>query len=145
MDFEQSDDRRMLADSLGRYLTDKYGIEARNGVAYDAPYHDPVRWAELTELGVLYALVPEDRGGFGGTGFDIATVFEQLGRALTPEPVLGALLAARLLMATDTDLDPLMSGATRYAVGLGEIDAPYDPDDITTSAEQADGKWHLNG
>lgn len=129
MNFEQSDDRRMLSETLRRYLADGYDIAHRNAVAYDAPFHDPAKWAELTELGLFYALVHEDHGGMGGHGFDIATVFEELGRALCPEPVLGQLMAASLL----TDADALMAG-TRYAVAIGEIDAPFDLQDITTSA-----------
>ena len=145
MDFEISEDRRMLADSLGRFLTDQYGIEHRNAVAYEAPFHDPAKWADLAELGVLYALAPEDQGGFGGTGFDIVTVFEQLGRALCPEPVLPQLLAARLLIAAGADLEPLLSGATRYAVALGEIDAPYALDQIATEAKKTGDNWHISG
>ncbi|WP_341862070.1 acyl-CoA dehydrogenase family protein [Gymnodinialimonas sp. 57CJ19] len=128
MNFEQSDDRRMLSETLRRYLADGYDLAHRNTVAYDAPFHDPTKWAELTELGLFYALVPESHGGMGGHGFDIATVFEELGRALCPEPVLGQVMAASLL----TDADALMAG-TRYAVAIGEIDAPYDLQDITTS------------
>ncbi|WP_375551628.1 acyl-CoA dehydrogenase family protein [Rhodophyticola porphyridii] len=145
MDLEVSEDRRMLADSLGRYLSDHYGIEHRNAVAYDAPFHDAQKWRDLAELGVLYALAPEDRGGFGGAGFDVVTVFEQLGRALCPEPVLPQLLATRLLMASGADLEPLLSGATRYAVAIGEIDAPYAVEDITTEATDSGGGWRLTG
>ncbi len=144
MDFEPTEDRRMLSDSLNRYLADRYGIEHRNRVAYTAPFHDPDKWAELVELGVIYALVPEDLGGFGGAGFDIVTVFEALGRALCPEPVLPQLLAARLLMAAAADLEPLLGGI-RYAVGIGEIDAPYDAGDIATEAQQAKEGWTLGG
>jgi alkylation response protein AidB-like acyl-CoA dehydrogenase len=46
-------------------------------------------------LGVLYAFADEDAGGMGGSGFDIAVVFEELGRALCPEPLLPALMAIR--------------------------------------------------
>ncbi|MGH1368321.1 MAG: acyl-CoA dehydrogenase family protein [Maritimibacter sp.] len=138
MDFNLTEDRRMLSDSLTRYLADKYGFEHRNKTAYDAPFHDTTKWAELAELGVLYALAPEDQGGFGGAGFDIATVFEALGKGLCPEPLLGALMASRLLGAANEDQAALLDGSRRYAVAIGEIDAPYDFDFIDTSF--ADGK-----
>lgn len=137
MDFNLTEDRQMLSDSLTRFLADKCGIEHRNAVAYTAPYHDPALWEGLVELGVFHALVPEEAGGFGGQGFDITTVFEPLGRALCPEPVLATLMAARLLMAAGEDLEPLLAGA-RTAVAIGEIDAPYELDQIATSA--VDGK-----
>ncbi|QBX99352.1 acyl-CoA dehydrogenase [Rhodophyticola sp. CCM32] len=145
MDFEISEGRRMLADSLGRFLSDQYGITHRNKMAYEAPFHDPSKWNDLAELGVLYALAPEDRGGFGGTGFDVVTVFEQLGRALCPEPILPQLLAARLLLAAQADLEPLLSGGTRYGVAMGEVDAPYALDGITTEAVKSGASWQITG
>ncbi|MDF1855386.1 acyl-CoA dehydrogenase family protein [Pseudooceanicola sp.] len=135
MNFDLTEDRQMLADSLRRYLNDKYPIEHRNKVAYEAPFHDDAKWAELTELGALYALAPEAAGGMGGAGFDIAVVFEELGRALCPEPVLGALMASRILTAAGADQEALLSGATKYAVGLGELDAPYDLSEMSTVAK----------
>lgn len=134
MNFEMSDDRRMLADSLARYLADACPLEARVEVAYAAPWHAPEAWAGLAELGVFYALAHQDAGGMGGTGFDICVVFEALGRALCPEPVLGALLGIRLLAAAGRDIEPLLTGQ-RVAVGIGELDAPYDLDGIETRAE----------
>jgi hypothetical protein len=41
MNFEMSDDRRMLADTLRRALSDGYGFEHRTRVAYEPPFHDP--------------------------------------------------------------------------------------------------------
>ncbi|MEM6847109.1 MAG: acyl-CoA dehydrogenase [Pseudomonadota bacterium] len=134
MNFDPTDDRRMLADSMSRYLTDHYGWEHRLKIAYEAPFHDPQKWAEMSELGVLFALADESVGGFGGAGFDIHTVFSELGRALCPEPVLPALMAARLLAAAGEDLALLLSGETRYAVATGELSAPYDLGEIETEA-----------
>ncbi len=145
MNFEASDDRRMLADTLNRFLADRYGWEHRLKVAYAAPYHDRALWSEMAELGVIAALVPESHGGYGGGGFDITTVFEALGRALCPEPVLPQLMAARLLMAAGEDLDDLMAG-TPVTVAIGEIEAPYDPREIATEARQVDdGGWQITG
>ncbi|MEP5009945.1 acyl-CoA dehydrogenase, partial [Roseobacter sp.] len=107
-----------------------------------APYHDSDLWDQMAELGVLYALVPEAAGGFGGTGFDISVVFEALGRGLCPEPVLGAVMAARLLGAAGEDPEPLMTGASKYAAALSELDAPYDLADIATTAS-AQGAGHV--
>lgn len=126
MDFEQTEDRRMLAETLGRYLTEQYPVEHRNAVAYEMPFHDPDKWGELAELGVLGALVPEEAGGFGGAGFDFAVVFEEVGRALCPEPLLAAVMASRLLSAVGRDQEDLISGQRRYGVAVAEVDAPYD-------------------
>ncbi len=135
MDFEVSDDRRMLADTLSRWLATDYDIAARNRVAYTAPFHSPEKWSGFCELGALMALAPDEHGGFGGTGFDVTTVFAELGRALCPEPVLPQLMAIRLLMAAGEDLEAALSGATRYAVAIGELAAPYTLDMIETEVK----------
>jgi alkylation response protein AidB-like acyl-CoA dehydrogenase len=145
MDFNLTEDRQMLADTLNRFLGEQYPVEHRIKVAYDAPYHDPAKWDQLVELGALYALATEDAGGMGGTGFDISVVFEALGKTLTPEPVLGALMASRLLAAAGADQDALLTGATKYAVGITEIDAPYELDQIATQATAKGDGFTLSG
>ncbi len=145
MDFNLTEDRQMLADTLGRFLGEQYPVEHRIKVAYDAPYHDPALWDQLVELGALYALAPEDAGGMGGSGFDISVVFEALGKALCPEPVLGPLMASRLLATADADQEALLTGATRYAVGITEIDAPYELDQIATVATAKGDGFTLSG
>ena len=56
-----------------------------------------------------------------------------------------AVMAARLLGAARGDLQPLLSGGTRYTVGIGEVDAAFDLGGIETRAEQGDGGWVLHG
>ena len=63
MDFTHTEDRRMLADSLRRYLSEQYDIDTRIKVAYEAPYHAPDKWHEMAELGILSALVSEGASG----------------------------------------------------------------------------------
>ncbi len=145
MDFNLTEDRQMLADTLTRFLGERYPVEHRINVAYDAPYHDPALWDQLVELGALYALAPENAGGMGGSGFDISVVFEALGKALCPEPVLGTLMASRILAAAGVGQEELLTGATKYAVGITEIDAPYELDQIATVATAKGDGFALSG
>jgi alkylation response protein AidB-like acyl-CoA dehydrogenase len=139
MNFEMSDDRRMLADTLqAGAMADGYGFEHRTG-RLPRRFTTP-GWTALTELGLLYAFADEDAGGMGGSGFDIAVVFEELGRALCPEPVLPALMAIRAGRTEE-----VLSGATRYAVAFGETDAPYDLDDLATEARETERGWQVFG
>jgi alkylation response protein AidB-like acyl-CoA dehydrogenase len=69
MNFDMTEDRQMLSETLSRFLADRYDWETRNRVAYTAPYTDAGRWLALAGLGIPGALVPEEQGGFGGTGF----------------------------------------------------------------------------
>lgn len=133
MDFNHTEDRRMISDSLRRYLAEQYDNEYRNKIAYEAPYHDPSKWAELAELGILGALVSEADGGFGGDGFDISVVFEELGRGLCAEPMLANLLALRLYAAFGKSerVDAIIAGAERAALAVWESDAFATLEDIS--------------
>jgi hypothetical protein len=127
MDFNLTEDRRMLQDSLTRYLGDKYPVDHRNKVAYALPCHDPAKWAEMAELGALFALAREDAGGFGGTGFDHhGRVRGAWAAPSTPNRCWGLRWPAACMTKIGADQEGLLSGATKYAVAVGEVEAPYE-------------------
>ena len=68
MNFEHTEDRRMLADTLNRFVAEQVGIEARNRIAYGHAGRSPELWQQFAELGAIGALFPEADGGFGGAG-----------------------------------------------------------------------------
>lgn len=86
MNFTHTEDRRMLADTLNRFVSEQYGIEHRNQIAYGDEGHSPALYAQFAELGAIGALFPESVGGFGGAGFDISVVFESLAVAWWQSP-----------------------------------------------------------
>lgn len=154
MNFEHTEDRRMLADSLNRFVAAQYGIEFRNHSAYGKPGYAPERWQQFAELGAIGALFPEDVGGFGGAGFDIAVVFECLGRGLVPEPFLGALVVGRAMAAAGTEaqkarIAELIDGSTIAALAHDEPEGHYELERVGTRAErQNEGEgngWVISG
>lgn len=147
MDFKLSEDHQLLSNSLRRFLADTYDIEKRNTCAFEAPFHMEETWAGLAELGTLGAFVTEDQGGFGGSAQDVAVIFEELGRGLCTEPVLGTLLGLRLLAAYDrTDLvERLIAGEARSALAVFEPNLTCDLSRMEANAHQQDGVWHLTG
>lgn len=150
MDFNLSEDQRMLADTLGRYLAQRYPIERRHAAAAAALGYDPAVWQGLVELGAVAALLPDAAGGLGGSGFDIMTVFEQAGRALVQEPLLGALLVGQALALADAPahwqslLQRLHDGAV-VALAHTEPDAHHERWTVTTVAQHDPGGWVLDG
>ena len=135
MDFNLSEDRRMLSDTLRRYLSEQYDIETRNKAAYAAPFHSPEKYIEMAELGVIGAFVAEELGGFGGHGFDITTVFEELGRTICPEPMLAAMMSVRVLadLGQDALVEEIIGGTKRAALAVFEPEAGERLSDIATS------------
>ena len=150
MNFEHSEDRRMLANSLDRFVADKYGIETRNELAYHVDGRDTWLYEQFAELGAIAALLPEQAGGLGGDGFDISVVFERLGRGLVIEPVLGALLVGRALALAGTDaqrgvLAGLIGGELVAALAHDEAEGHYELERVTTTAARTESGWTLNG
>ncbi|WP_353235697.1 acyl-CoA dehydrogenase family protein [Diaphorobacter ruginosibacter] len=151
MNFEHTQDRRMLADSLNRFLGEQYGSAARNRIAYGAQGRSPQLHAQLAELGAIGALFPEDAGGFGGSGFDISLVFECLGRGLVTEPLLGALLAGQALVRAgsaaqkDRYLAGIIDGSVLAAFAHDEPGSHYEAGNVKTGARRTGGGWVISG
>lgn len=126
MDFNLTEDRRILQETLTRFLRDRCGWDHRASIAYAAPYHDPAIWQQLAEMGVMGMLFPESAGGYGGSGFDITTVFEPLGRVLSTEPLLGVAIAGAALADDDPLNEGIIDGSILPAFALWEIDGALD-------------------
>ena len=147
MDFNHTEERQMLADTVGRFVADKYAIDRRHKIAEMETGYDPDVWSELAELGLIGALFTEEAGGFGGAGFDIMVVFEQLGRGLVVEPFLPNLMAGTILAdAGRTDLvEEVIGGATLLALAHGEPKSRYDLAHVETTAHQDGDGYVLDG
>ncbi|MDT9697002.1 acyl-CoA dehydrogenase family protein, partial [Streptomyces sp. P17] len=98
---EQDEIRRTLRELLHK----RCGSEELRA-AIDTPAgHDPALWRALAEqLGLPGLALPETYGGVGCSATELALAAEELGRLLTPSPLLAtAVLAAPLILALGTD------------------------------------------
>jgi len=151
MIFEHTEVRRMLADTLRRFITEQYAFHARDRIAKSRNGYSDDLWNQFVEIGVVSALFNERQGGFGGSGFDIAVVFEELGRGLVLEPFLGsAVLAGRVVSALGSEahqplLSDLVAGKCIAALAHGEPRAHYGISHVETHAEPAGDGWVLHG
>src|ERR1700756_5073019 len=103
MNFQHTEDRRMLADTLNRFISEQYGFATRDKIARSTQGFSAQLWARFAELGVIGAFFDEATGGFGGGGFDIAVVFESIGRGLVVEPFLDTLIVGRAMARGGSD------------------------------------------
>lgn len=151
MNFDLTEERQMLQDTLRRFLTDRYTTETRNRIiGSDAGFSAEI-WGKLAELGVIGALFSEEQGGFGGAGFDITTVFEELGRAGVVEPFLDtAILGGGLIAVLGDDdqkqmVDEIIGGTLHLAFAHGEPTSRYDLSRVETTARPDGSDIVLNG
>ena len=130
-------DLQELRDSIREFLAARSEPRAVREAADHGRLFDPGLWDEIAALGWLALATPEDYGGLG-LGFDeLAVLYEELGRHLTPAPVLGSLLAAEAFARAGSTaqkqawLPRLAAGQARASVGLsfGERAPPPRIDD----------------
>lgn len=148
MNLQHTEDRRMLADMLNRFIAEQYGFAERTRTAYAGAGYSDAQWRRFAEQGVLAALFGERAGGLGGAGFDIAVVFEALGRGLVVEPFLGALMAGSALAEAGPAPHPLVDeliGGTALAALAHEEAGGYAPARVATRARRDGGSWVLDG
>lgn len=151
MNFTHTEDRQMLADSLDRYVAEQYSLETRHQISQSKLGYSPEQWAKFAELGVIGALFTEAQGGFGGDGFDIAVVFESLGRGLVLEPFLAsAVLAGSALTHAGNDaqqalLAGLIDGSHLATLAHEEADSHYALHRISTRAVRDGDHYVIDG
>lgn len=151
MDFNLTEERRMLQDSLRRCLMAEYAPEKRAAIVARDDGHSPAVWSLLAEMGVIGAMFPEDDDGFGGGGFDLSVVFEEFGRVGAIEPLLEtAVLAGGLIADLGTAeqkamLAEIMAGTRQLALAHGEAESRYDLDCVTSTARRQGDCYVLDG
>ncbi len=150
MNFEHTEERRMLAATLDRFVGEVYTFDLRDKAAGSAEGFDRGVWGRLADLGTLSALFGEAEGGFGGGGFDIAVVFESLGRGLVVEPFLGALMVGSALAADGGEahrevLTRIVEGRAIVALAHDEPGSHYETTRIQTRAVREGEGWRIDG
>lgn len=150
MNFEHTEDRRMLADTLNRFIAEQYGFDARDKIARSSEGFSAEMWQRFAELGVIGALFDEADGGFGGQGFDVAVVFESLGRGLVVEPFLDTLIVGRALAHAGSEaqrarIAAFIDGSQIAALAHDEPGSHYEASRVSTRAEKNGDGWLLQG
>lgn len=133
---EQTEELRALREAVRGLLS---GYSTRQAAESPAGY-DAGLWARLCkEIGVAGLAIPEQYGGAGATLRETCVVLEELGRSLTPVPMLGsAVLAGQaLLLGGDPEACARLLpdiGTGERIVALAWTTATGDPDQPTCTA-----------
>jgi pimeloyl-CoA dehydrogenase small subunit len=153
MDFDLTEEQRLLRDSVDRLLADHYDFAARRGYLAEPGGHSRAMWERYAELGLLGLPFAEEYGGFGGGAIDAMLAMEAFGRVLALEPYLATVVlsgTALRLAGNEAQKSTLMpqiaEGRTTLAFAHGERQARYDLNDVLTTAKaNARGGWALDG
>jgi len=159
MNFELSEEHRMLKDLVERFVRDELmplepQVMAREaagqGVFLTPEERDRVDGV-AQKLGLWGLDAPEDVGGADLPMVALVGVNEAMGATVTPYTLRPDSPNLRMLMATANDrqreayLAPYARGETVSAIGISEPGAGADPAGMTTRAVRDGDDWVING
>ena len=152
MDFDLTEEQRLLRDSVERLLADHYGFDKRRSYLAQPEGWSRGLWAQYAELGLLGLPFPEDYGGFGGGPIEVMLVMEAFGRVLALEPYLATVVlggtAMRLAGGEEQKasmVPQIAEGELILAFAHGERQSRYDLTDVLTTAKPKGSGWVLDG
>ncbi|SAK51887.1 Acyl-CoA dehydrogenase [Caballeronia hypogeia] len=152
MDFELSEEQRMLADSLRRFIDTQYTFDDRRRISRAEAGCDRDIWRALAEMGVPGLTIPAAFGGFGESAASQLVVQRELGRGLVVEPVIaGAVMSAAVLAAhaseaqKDAWLPALAAGERMLALAYLEPASRYRPETAQCTATRQHEGYVLEG
>ncbi len=152
MDFELSEDQRLLKDSISRLLSDTYSFAQRRSYMAEANGWSSKLWDQYAELGLLGLPIDEKYGGFGGGPVDVMLVMEEFGRVMALEPFLASVVlgaTAVKLAGSESQKSMILSavaaGQVKLAFAHGEQQARHDVTDVITTAAKDGNAWVING
>jgi alkylation response protein AidB-like acyl-CoA dehydrogenase len=134
-----SEEHAALAASV-RGWAERAGLRASARAALEGPQERPGWWAGLAEQGLLGLHVPEESGGSGAGGVELAVAVEELARGFAHGPLLPTLATSLLLTQVGgTAAKELLPGLTdgtllgAVALSTGSLVATPSADGLTVT------------
>jgi pimeloyl-CoA dehydrogenase small subunit len=152
MDFDLSEEQRLLKESVDGLLTDSYDFDARKKYMKEKGGWSKAVWDKLAEQGLLGLPFTEADGGFGAGGVETMIVMEALGKALVLEPYLATVvIGGGFLRHGGSDAQKaahvpgIIDGSKTFAFAQLEKNSRYDLHDVATTAKKKGSGWVIDG
>lgn len=152
MDFELTNEQRLLVDSVNGFVKKDSPIERFRKQRDVDPGWSKSVWAQMGELGWLGLPFPESAGGMGLAFIDTALMLERFGTTLVPEPyipsvLLGGMAVCKSGSAAQQEqyLAPMIEGKSTLALAYAERDSRHNVANVSTKAEKSSGGYALRG
>jgi pimeloyl-CoA dehydrogenase small subunit len=152
MDFDLSEEQRLLKESVDGLLTDAYDFDARKKYMAEKGGWSKAIWSRLAEQGLLGLPFAEEDGGFGAGAVETMIVMEALGKALMLEPYLATVVIAGGFLRHGCSAEQkaahigaIIDGSKTFAFAQLEKNSRYDLNDVATSAKKKGSGWVIDG
>src|SRR6266700_4118757 len=152
MDFDLTEEQRLLKDSIDGLLTDSYDFESRKKYMKEKGGWSKAVWNKLAEQGLLGLPFSEADGGFGAGAVETMIVMEALGKAMVLEPYLPTVvIAGGFLRHGGSDaqkaahIPAIIDGSKTFAFAQLEKNSRYDLADVSTTAKKKGDAYVIDG
>jgi len=152
MDFDLSEEQRLLKESLDRLTGDRYAFEQRKTYGQNPEGWSRELWAQYAELGLLGLPFAERYGGSAGGAVETMIVMEAFGRALALEPYLATVVLGGGFLRHGGSaeqcaelISKIASGSLTAAFAHTERGSRYDLHNIETRAVRDGAAWLIDG
>jgi pimeloyl-CoA dehydrogenase small subunit len=152
MDFDLSEEQRLLKESVDGLLGSSYDFDARKKYMAQKGGWSKAVWGKFAEQGLLGLPFSEDDGGFGAGAVETMIVMEALGKALVLEPYLATVVIAGGFLRRGgspaqkaAHIPAIIDGSKTFAFAQLEKNSRYDLGDVATSAKKKGDGWVIDG
>jgi len=152
MDFDLSDEQKMLQETVTRFVTDTYDFQKREHALKTAEGWSHEAYAGLADMGLLALPFAEEDGGFGGGGVEMMIVMEALGRGLMVEPYFANIVLAGAVLRHGASagqrraiVPGIVGGARILTLAHSEKGLPRHTLKARTAARRSADGWVLDG
>jgi alkylation response protein AidB-like acyl-CoA dehydrogenase len=128
--FDLTDEQQAIKATARDFLAARYRSERIRELAESENGFERSDWEEMAELGWPGLALPEEWGGQGLGAVELAVLFEEMGYALAPSPLLSNTVAGLALALCGSDdqreryLRPLAAGKLRGTPALWDAGGP---------------------
>src|ERR1700760_1611852 len=152
MDFDLSEEQRLLKESVDGLLGDAYDFDLRKKYMKEPGGWSRAIWSKFAEQGLLGLPFAEDDGGFGAGAVETMIVMEALGRALVIEPYLATVVIGGGLLRhggsaaqKQAHIASIIDGSQTLGFAQLEKNSRYDLADVATTAKKKGDGWIIDG
>src|ERR1700737_1112050 len=152
MDFDLSEEQRLLKESVDGLLTDSYEFDQRKKYMAEKGGWSKAIWSKLAEQGLLGLPFAEQDGGFGAGAVETMIVMEALGKALVLEPYLATVVIAGGFLRHGgspeqkaAHVPGIIDGSKTFAFAQLGKHSPSDLSDVATTAKKKGEGWVIDG
>ena len=152
MDFDLSEEQRLLKESVDGLLGSSYDFDQRKKYMAEKGGWSKTAWNKLAEQGLLGLPFSEDDGGFGAGAVETMIVMEALGKSLVLEPYLatvvmggGFLRHGGSAAQKSAHIPAIIDGSKTFAFAQLEKNSRYDLHDVATSAKKKGDGYVIDG